>query len=118
MFDIEKEYNPRIDELRRLIKSRRNFDSAITLALEIHAITHTADVSSSDSPTFCDDLLDGLADKDFSVMPAQKDETIAWHFWHIARIDDLVGNLLIAEQSQILNHEWMNRLNVAVLPDT
>ena len=114
MVDIEKEYNSKLDELRRRIKSPRNFGSAMELALEIHAITHTGEVSFSDTPTYCDELLDGLEDADYSVMPTEKDETIAWHLWHIARIEDLVGNLLIAEKPQIFSDEWMDRLNVSV----
>jgi hypothetical protein len=58
--------------------------------------------------------LDGLADEDYSVMPTDKDDTIAWHLWHIARIEDLVANLLIAEKSQIFNDEWANKLDVAI----
>lgn len=112
MLDIEKEYKLKLDQLRKLIRSPKSFESAIELALEIHAITHTSKVSSSDVPTFCDDLLDGLVEEDYSVMPTKKDETIAWHLWHIARIEDLVGNLLIAQQPQIFNDEWMARLNV------
>ncbi|MCQ5130501.1 DinB family protein [Butyricicoccus faecihominis] len=114
MFDIESDYKPQIDKLRRLIKSSKAFEEAMELALTIHAITHTGTVSDSDRPTFCDDLLDGLPDEAYSVMPTKKDETIAWHLWHIARIEDLVGNLLIAEQDQILNDAWLNRLGVAV----
>ena len=114
MVDIENDYNTRLDELRRRIKSPRNFQSAMELALEIHAMTHTGEVSSSSVPTFCDELLDGLEDEDYSIMPTEKDETIAWHLWHIARIEDLVGNLLIAEKPQIFSDEWMERLNVSV----
>jgi len=114
MLDIEKDYSLLIDKLRKLIKPLKTFDSAIELALEIHAITHTSNVSSSGTPTFCDDLLDGLQNEDFSVMPTQKDKTIAYHLWHITRIEDLIGNLLIMEQSQIFNDAWMARLNVTV----
>lgn len=114
MLEIEKDYNLQIDNLRKMIKLSRSFDSAMDLALEIHAVTHTAVVSSSSVPTYCDNVLDGLADEDFSVMPTEKDETIAWHLWHLARIEDLVGNLLIAKQAQIFNDEWMTKLNVNV----
>lgn len=114
MFDIEKDYNLQIDKLRKLIRSPKTFDLAINLALEIHATTHTSEVSSSGIPTFCDELLDGLANEDYSIMPTVKDETIAWHLWHITRIEDLTGNLLIEEQSQIFSDEWMTRLNVTV----
>ena len=114
MCDVEKGYNLQIDKLRKLIKSPKAFEPAIELALEVHAVTHTGKVSSSGVPTFCDGLLDGLADEDYSVTYAEKNETIAWHLWHIARIEDLVGNLLIAEQPQIFSDEWMTRLNAAV----
>lgn len=111
--DIVTDYNLRLDKLRKLIRSPKNFAPAMELALEIHAITHTGNVSSTHTPTFCDDLLDGLADEDYAAMPTEKDETIAWHLWHIARIEDLVGNLLIAGQSQIFNDQWMARMNVS-----
>lgn len=114
MMDIEKDYSLQIDKLRKLIKSAKNFDSAIELALQIHAITHTSEVSGSETPTFYDNLLEGLKDEDYSIMPTEKDETIAWHIWHIARIEDLVGNLLIAEQPQIFNHDWMKKLDITV----
>jgi hypothetical protein len=51
MLNIEKDYNLQIDELRKLIKSIKNFDAAIELALDIHAITHTGAVSSGTTPT-------------------------------------------------------------------
>jgi len=114
MLDIRQDYKLKIDQLRKLLKSPKTFDAAIELALAIHAITHTSKVSSADIPTFCDYLLDGLTDEAYSIMPTKKDDTIAWHLWHITRIEDLVGNLLIAEQPQVLNDEWMDGLNAAV----
>ena len=114
MPDMEQDYKLQLDKLRKLIRSPKNFASAIELALEIHAVTHAGMVSSSPRPTFYDELLDGLTDEDYHIMPTEKDETIAWQIWHIARIEDLVGNLLIAEQDQVFNDEWMSRLNVTV----
>lgn len=114
MLDIEKDYNFKVDELRKRIRSRKTFAQAMELALELHAITHAGEASSSEVPTFCDDVLDGLREQDFSVMPTKKDETIAWHFWHIARIEDLVGNLLVAEQPQMFSDTWRKRLNVTI----
>lgn len=108
------DYSLKLDELRKLIKSPKNFDAAIELALEIHAITHMGEVSSGDSPTICDSLLEGLLEGDYSVMPSEKDKTIAYHLWHIARIEDLVGNLLIARQPQVLNDEWMTKLGITI----
>ena len=113
MHNIENDYNLQIDRLRKLIKPQKTFAEAIELALEIHAITHTGEVSSSSKPTFCDELLDGLTDEDFHAVFTENDKPIAYHLWHIARIEDLVGNILIAEQPQIFNAEWMAKLNTS-----
>ena len=114
MLDIERNYAHKIDELRKLIKSVKNFNSAIDFAIDVHAITHTSQISPGDSSTFCDEILDGLVNEDYCIMPTEKDDTIAWHLWHIARIEDLVGNLLIAEQPQVFNDDWMTKMNVIV----
>lgn len=114
MSDIAADYELQADRLRRLLKAKKTFEPAMELALDLHAVTHTGVVSGSSSPTYCDHVLEGLADEDYSVMPTEKDETIAWHLWHIARIEDLVSNLLIARQSQIFDDDWMDRMNVTV----
>ncbi|WP_320986964.1 DinB family protein [Hungatella effluvii] len=114
MSDIAADYELQADRLRRLLKAKKTFEPAMELALDLHAVTHTGVVSGSSSPTFCDHVLEGLTDEDYSVMPTEKDETIAWHLWHIARIEDLVSNLLIARQSQIFDDDWMDRMNVTV----
>lgn len=108
------DYQRQIDRLRRLLGSPKTFDQALTLALDVHAATHTCMVSGGGTPTLCDHLLAGLAETDYSIMPTKKDETIAWHLWHIARIEDLVGNLLIAGQPQVFNRQWMAKLAVDI----
>jgi hypothetical protein len=112
--DIDQGYRQQLDKLRGTIRSPKNFEAAIRLTLDLHAITHSGGVSGSNAPTYYDSLLEGLTDADYSVMPTKKDETIAWHIWHIARIEDMVGNLLIAERAQIFDDAWMKRLNVGV----
>lgn len=114
MLERETEYTLQMDQLRKLLRTKKTFHEAIALALEIHAITHTSVVSSSAIPTFCDSVLEGLRDVDYRIMPTKKDETIAWHLWHIARIEDVVGNVLMSGQTQIFNDEWMLKMNVHV----
>ena len=50
-------------------------------------------------------------------MPTSKAETIAWVIWHIARIEDLTMNMLVARQEQVWNAEWKQRLHTK-LEDT
>lgn len=108
MSDIAADYELQAARLRRLLKAKKTFEPAMELALDLHAVTHTGVVSGSSSPTFCDHVLEGLADEDYSVMPTEKDETIAWHLWHIARIEDLVseGGLLDRKGSVWLKDFW------------
>ena len=82
MSDIAADYELQADRLRRLLKAKKTFEPAMELALDLHAVTHTGVVSGSSSPTFCDHVLEGLAEGDYSVMLTEKDETIAWHFFH------------------------------------
>lgn len=74
MSDIIQEYKQKVDELRRLIKLRKSFDEAIQLALAMHAMTHRGSISDSELPTYCDDLLNGLTNEDYSIMPRIEDE--------------------------------------------
>ncbi len=61
-----------------------------------------------------DNLLRDLSKEEYALMPTNKDETIAWVLWHIARIEDLTVNMLIADKKQIFNEEWKKRLNVSI----
>lgn len=48
-------------------------------------------------------------------MPTIKDETMAWAFWHIARIEDLTMNILVAGQEQVFDPAWKLRMNATIL---
>ena len=40
-----------------------------------------------------DNLLFDLRREEYALMPTNKDETIAWVLWHIARIEDLTSDM-------------------------
>jgi hypothetical protein len=43
------------------------------------------------------------------------ESSIAWIIWHIARIEDVAMNLLVAGSAQIINQEnWLERMNSPV----
>lgn len=81
--------------------------------LELHAKLHLSEVSDTDKNEV-DALLQDLSREEYAVMPTGKDETIAWALWHIARIEDLTINMLVAGTEQLFNNEWKERLNVAI----
>ena len=114
MFDVKSAYMPKIEKLKSIISKPAAFSAAMELALEVHALTHCSEVSDSKVPTYEDEIRQGLADENFAKMPVgvtwdiapgsllfragmTQSYTLVWHFWHIARIEDLVENILIKD---------------------
>jgi hypothetical protein len=84
------------------------------LCLEMHAQAHTSEMSGTHDRTLEDEIWDGLDETAFRTMPTVKDATIAWNLWHLTRIEDLTANILIADGQQVMNDEWLKKLNVTV----
>ena len=136
MFSVAKEWNPPQARLREAVGDPGRFDEAIGLCLKLHSIVHCSCVSPAvntenptepaepqdhtamtrvpGAPTFLDDIWDGLTREAFETMPTVKDVTIAWNIWHVTRIEDIASNILINDSEQILNGEWLARMNTAV----
>lgn len=108
------DYRLKIELLRKMMKTTKYFRVAKQLALDIHAITHSKSVSGLAEDTFFDQLIYGLTDEDYCVMPRDTDETIAWHIWHISRIEDIVGNLLMTKHEQVFSDELKERMGTPV----
>jgi hypothetical protein len=106
-------WNQRQQELRKALKQADNFEQAIGLFLQQHAAVHTADVSGSDDWSFADEVWQGLDDALARRIPTGSEHSIAWLFWHLARIEDVTMNLLLAGQSQVWADGWQLRLNIA-----
>lgn len=80
----------------------------------MHAMTHCSAVSGAEQETYEDAIWTKLQEEDCAIMPAKGSYTIAWHLWHITRIEDLVGNILIMDTAQVFNTLWAKRLNTSV----
>ena len=100
-------------ELSHMIRKAAELERSKALFLEIHAKLHLSSVSNTEKNEV-DDLLCDLDRNEYAIMPTSKDETIAWVLWHIARLEDLTMNILVAQKEQIFNQEWKKRLNVAI----
>ncbi|WP_312648227.1 DinB family protein [Aminipila sp.] len=97
------------------IRSKRDAESAIELALKMHTMVHFKSMlPNSQIETFWDDIWSGLTDEQLAVMPSRKDNTIAWCLWHITRIEDIVSNLLINQGSPIFDEQWKVALNINI----
>lgn len=100
-------------ELSCIIRKEAETERAKGLLLDIHAKLNCSVVSNT-AENEVDHLLCGLDRDEYAIMPTSKDETIAWVLWHIARIEDLTMNLLVAREDQVFNTEWKKRLNVTI----
>lgn len=113
MFITATRYPEKFAELRTIIqKASSCFAKAQKLALELHALTHLAEISGSSTPMYEDTIWEGLADRDITAAPTLKSFPMAWHIWHITRIEDLVGNILINDAPQIFDAVWAKNINV------
>lgn len=112
MFITAARYSEKFAELRTIIQKAPCFARAQNLALELHALTHLAEISCSSTPMYEDTIWEGLTDRDVTAAPTLKSFPVAWHIWHITRIEDLVGNILINGAPQIFDAAWAKKINV------
>ncbi|MDF2935952.1 MAG: DinB family protein [Paenibacillaceae bacterium] len=89
---------------------------AVELFLGLHAWLYAAEISGSAFPTYEDSVMDYLDDGSFRMYPAPSPDTknsIAWHLWHLARVEDMTMNFLVAGGRQVLHEEdWLRRMNL------
>jgi hypothetical protein len=114
MFQVGADWNPLQAKLKEIILKKDRFEEMQQILLQMHSLVHSADVYNGHSLTYMDEIWSGLEDKAFRTMPTVKDDTVAWNIWHITRIEDLTSNILIGNQKQVLDEEWLSRLNTTV----
>lgn len=93
------------------------------LALEVHALTHPAEVSGRTEKTIADYVAEFLLAGNQNILVPRKTfatdlhydgtETVplCWQFWHTYRIEDLVGNILMADGKQNFDEAWQKKIN-------
>lgn len=114
MFKVGQDWNPKQALLKDILGKKEHFKDAINLCLQMHQMVHLSEISDSAKDTLADEVWEGLTEDAFSVMPTGKDVTIAWNIWHITRIEDLTVNILVNDSNQVLDTNWLNKLNISV----
>ena len=114
--DKKELWNAQQKLLKSKIMKLDKFDETIKLCLEQHSMVHTGEMSQTNIITFEDDLWDGLDEVTFRTMPTEKDEaTIAWCLWHSTRTEDITMNILVADDTQVINsNNWIEKMNVRI----
>jgi hypothetical protein len=108
-----KSWNENQQVLQRLLNSGVDFPRAIQLFLSQHAVLHASQMAQTAFPTFEDEIWDELSEARARLIPKGAEHSIAWNFWHLARIEDVTMNLLVAGSPQLFEAGgWQGRLNV------
>ncbi len=98
---------------RLALFSGEQHEEAMRLFLSQHAMLHSADMANSGEWSFEDEVVEGLSDEQLRARTADSMNSIAWLLWHMARIEDVTMNLLVAGRSQaFLEANWQERLKV------
>jgi hypothetical protein len=108
-----KLWNEQQKALRQALEHPQEYPGAVALFLNQHAMLHAAEVSQSGAYSFDDELWQGLDEITARRIPRNEEHSIAWCIWHLARIEDVTMNVLLAGSDQLFEQNaWANRLTV------
>ncbi len=63
--------------------------------------------------SFADEVWDGANDAVVRCVPPKFEHSIAWIIWHLARIEDMTMNALMAGKTQVFfQDDWLKKLNI------
>jgi len=82
----------------------------LTFFLGQHAAVHACDVSGH---VFAAQRVFGeLSDDQMRMRPGPGLNSLVWILWHMARTEDAAVNAVVAGLDQVLDEEWVRRMNV------
>ena len=107
-------WNQNHQALRIALSHPDDFPEAIALFLHLHAVLHSARMAPGAAWSFEDEVWQGLDEPDLRRIPENGEHSIVWNTWHIARIEDVTMNLLVAGSPQLLHQGgWLEKLQVS-----
>jgi hypothetical protein len=113
-----KGWNKRQTELRKILTSFEQHEKAIKLFLSQHAALHAAQMARTEPWSFEDWVMNDVNEEGIRTIPPGGNHSVAWLIWHIARIEDVAMNMLVAGQAQCLHRDgWFERMK-ATAQDT
>lgn len=111
-----KEWNKNHKLLTEIILNPEEHARAIELFLTHHASLYTSKMENASYPTLEDEIwvnFDEAIFRTYRVTSPDTKNSIAWHLWHIARIEDMTMNILVADDQQVLHSaNWLQKLNI------
>ena len=113
MHPDRKNWNAQQQVLQRLLTRGVDFPRAVELFLSQHAVLHASEMAQTGFATFEDEIWQDLSEEAARCIPRGAEHSVVWNFWHLARIEDVTMNLLVAGRPQLFEAEgWLSRLGV------
>jgi hypothetical protein len=109
-----KTWNKDQKHFRSVLESHTQHEEAIRLFLIQHGVMHSAKVAPEAPWSFEDMLFDDLSNEVFRRVPRNAEHSIAWLVWHLACIEDITMNMLVAGRPQVLG-DWQPRLKISAV---
>lgn len=109
-------WNENHKKLTEIILKPEEHSRTIQLFLSQHAVLHSSTITNKRELSLNDELMTDLDDITFRKYPVISPDTknsIAWHLWHIARIEDVTMNILVSDNQQVqFDESWLDRMNI------
>ncbi|MDD7794086.1 DinB family protein [Clostridium sp. 'White wine YQ'] len=113
-----KDWNEKLKFLKSIILKPEEFNEAMNLCLDLHAMVHESSMSHIDEKTFEDELWEGLDEETIRRAVNSKGRTIAYGIWHSTRIEDITMNLLVSDSEQVIDMgDFIKNIN-SIIYDT
>ena len=66
---------------------------------------------SLDAGSYADRVFGGLSEEQMRARPGPGLNSLVWLLWHMARTEDVAVNLVVGAGSQVLDDEWVRRMD-------
>jgi len=110
-----KLWNANHQKLNRALASGDR-EKAIELFLDLHAMVHSSGLSKSKLWSFEDEILNDMSKQEIRKIPGGSEHSIAWILLHVARIEDITMNMLVAGAQQLFHRDnWARKMNVSFI---
>ncbi len=111
-------WNKQQHRLQTALSQPQEHGDWLALFLSQHAQVHSALLAFGESWSFEDEVLTGLGDDALRRIPAKGAHSLAWVLWHLARIEDVTMNMLVAGADQVFEDGGWLRKTDAPFSDT
>jgi hypothetical protein len=110
--NLRKIWNDQHALLRRLLMKDHDYAAALPVFLDHHGMVHSAKLRAK-VWSFQDEVLEELTLEQLRYCSPKIPHSAVWKLWHIARIEDVTMNLLLADSAQVLHSgNWLDRLEI------